>query len=548
MFDVFLSFTRTGHPELARRAHDLLTRAGYTVFVDRQVPVGDSISDEIVAAIRASRLMVVIYSASYSHRWACQWELVQAYLTGATEGDPSRRLLIVNPEQGHRHIVPAVVADSMFLRASDLDRLPAEVARKLAAVRDPMAAVRQTDPPRWLPATVAGTPSFVGRFPDLWRVHDLLTGADRPLTIKAYSAPAVVITGMAGIGKTSLARAYAWLFGEAYPAGIYWIAVGGAGGVDTAQAWFAEQVRELADLVGIPTAGASAGRVALLLGEYLDRQPGPALWVVDDLPADLDWTTLGHFVIPARRLRATFLMRRFAASDAAGHLSLTGLDEHDALAVLTAARPMSAHDRPAAMSIVQRVGGHPLALRSVAARLANGVFSYADCAAMPTAENTDTAVLAAIGMSMDTLSTRERTAITLAGVLAPAPIPVTALTRLLAAVDPVRARHPGRDRRRAYRTAPARSCPPGRRRRGLADPPVGGRGTGRSRRAGDHARPGRVHRRTRGVPATRRCRPAPARDRLVGPARRCPRRLHIPDRRAEFYPAPARGAPPRTRR
>src|ERR1022692_4090523 len=98
MYDVFVSFTRTGHPDLAFRIRDLLTGARISVFMDEQLPVGTSISDGIITGLRESRIMVVVYSASYNQRWACQWELIQAYLAGAAEGSPGRRILVVNPE------------------------------------------------------------------------------------------------------------------------------------------------------------------------------------------------------------------------------------------------------------------------------------------------------------------------------------------------------------------------------------------------------------------------------------------------------------------
>jgi hypothetical protein len=104
MYDVFLSSTRKGHPNVAEKVREDLA-AGFTVYCDTANDPGDSVSDEIVAALRVSRLVVVVYSAAYNRRWACQWEFIQAYLAGAAEGDATRRLLIVNPERDDEHIV-----------------------------------------------------------------------------------------------------------------------------------------------------------------------------------------------------------------------------------------------------------------------------------------------------------------------------------------------------------------------------------------------------------------------------------------------------------
>src|SRR5687768_10223389 len=106
MSDVFLSFTRTGHPELATRVAAVLNRAGIPTFVDTSVQAGEGISPRLIAELRGSRIMVIIYSATYPTRDACQYELVQACLAGAAEGDLGRRILVINPEEDEGHIVP----------------------------------------------------------------------------------------------------------------------------------------------------------------------------------------------------------------------------------------------------------------------------------------------------------------------------------------------------------------------------------------------------------------------------------------------------------
>src|SRR5690348_10129140 len=69
MYEVFVSFTRTGHLELAFRTKDMLNDMHIPVFIDEGLPVAEGISDGIVAALRESRIMVVVYSASYNERW-----------------------------------------------------------------------------------------------------------------------------------------------------------------------------------------------------------------------------------------------------------------------------------------------------------------------------------------------------------------------------------------------------------------------------------------------------------------------------------------------
>ena len=437
MPDVFISFTRTGgHPELAMRVRDLLRREGIDAFLDDTVLPGDSITLRLVEALRGSRLMVVVYSAAYNDRWACQWELIQAYLVGAAEGDPSRRLLVVNPERGFGHIV-AAVSDSLYVRPGGLDRLPAVVGRKLAAIPEPMSALWRGDRPRWLPSTVAGAADFVGRFPDLWRLHHALTAVDRPLTSEARSGPAAVVSGMAGIGKTSLVRAYAWLFGDSHRAGVLWTAVGGDGGLVEARKRFDLQVRERARELGIPTAGESAGRVAVLLGEYLDGLDGVTLMVVDDLPSGMSRAELEAFVVPARRLRTVFLTRE-PGFTGEWRVDLAGLGTAEGLRMLSAARPVLPEDGEAAAFVVERLGGHPLALRGVADRLRHqaGLVSYAMFAELLRRTGPDEVVLAVVTESMRQVDSRVRVLVTLAGVLAAAPVPAGVLASMVRAVEP----------------------------------------------------------------------------------------------------------------
>ena len=104
MADVFLSFTRTGHPELAKDVADTLNRAGIPPFIDLDVGAGEGISPRLIAELRANRIMVIIYSATYQTRDACQHELVQAGLAGAAEGGLGRRIVVINPEEGEGHI------------------------------------------------------------------------------------------------------------------------------------------------------------------------------------------------------------------------------------------------------------------------------------------------------------------------------------------------------------------------------------------------------------------------------------------------------------
>jgi tetratricopeptide (TPR) repeat protein len=166
-YDAFLSFTRKGHPDLARRVDRALGQAGMRVFFDERISEGDSISEEIIDALAQSKVLIVIYSRQYLHRNACQEELRRVFIAAEAEGDLSRRIVVVNPEEGNDHIAPAELRDARYVSARDAD---ADLSGLICAVRDriatlpgPMSSIRHTSQPRWLPPRIPGTPGFVGR-------------------------------------------------------------------------------------------------------------------------------------------------------------------------------------------------------------------------------------------------------------------------------------------------------------------------------------------------------------------------------------------------
>jgi hypothetical protein len=430
--DVFLSFTRRDPADLAARVAEVLRGAGIATFVDETVPVGEGISDHIVEALAGSRLMVVVYSAAYPRRRACQWELIQTYLAGAAEGDPTGRLLVINPEPTDDHIVPAAVADTMYLRAADLARLPAAVHAKLDRLPGPMSTVLRGRQPRWLPPTVPGAQGFVGRFPDLWRLHDALTAVQRPLTQPTSADPAVVVTGMAGIGKTSFVRSYAWSFGEAHEGGVYWTTVGGPGGIPAALLRFDDQLRAMATAVGIPSEGMTAAQIRLLLADHLDRRGRPCLLVIDDLPTGATLAELAGFLIPSRSARHVFTTRRSGAGHDITRVALHGLARDDSLRILQGFRPILDEDQGAAAAVVESLGGHPLALRAAGAVLEDqqGRMTYQQYSEGLAGQGVDAGILAAVEASMATLGDRSRVLIALAGLVAVAPLPAEFVTRV----------------------------------------------------------------------------------------------------------------------
>ncbi len=408
------------------------------VFIDERIGEGEPISEEILDALAQSKVLIAVYSRQYANRNACQEELRRSFIAAEAEGDPNRRIIAVNPEDGNDHIAPAELRDARYVVVrgadADLSGLIRAVRDRVASLPGPMSSIRRTSQPRWLPPRIPGTAGFTGRHNDMWRLHTELRAVDFPLTHATSSGPSAVIAGMAGIGKTSLAQAYGWSFGASYPGGIYVTVLTGASDFEAAAAQQAAEIRLIAHSVVLPVNGADPDQVRVLMGEHIDRQPGPSLWIVDDLPPGLDPRILHRLVIPARRVRTIFTSRDAGYGTQAGLVTLDGLTPADAMAVLKKARVMeTSADRDAARLIAERLGGHPLALSFVAADLRNrqGLRSYTDYAASLEPGHD---VLSMVAESLRTLDPGQRIVIDLAGVLGSQPMPAQLIEAVLSAV------------------------------------------------------------------------------------------------------------------
>lgn len=307
MWDVFLSYSRqdAGH---VRRFHEELIAAGLTVFTDESAVAGFAgISDTIRRALADSRVLLAYYSTGYPERPACQWELTAAFLAGLGEGDPRRRVLVVNPEPDTAHIHPVELRDT---RHGEPETLVPDVLAHLRQVSGPMRP--GSVPPRVHGELPAAVGEFMGRLPELWRLHSALHVQEAPLVTGRTSARPVQLRGMPGIGKTRLAREYALRFGAAFPGGVHWAR---------------------ADAPQPPQTPAS-----------------PCLYVVDDVPHGLPPRAVTELTSPHPLVRTLLITRSRAYGGYGEHLDLEPLP--DAVAAALAG----------ASEIADAAGGHPGAL------------------------------------------------------------------------------------------------------------------------------------------------------------------------------------------
>ncbi len=116
-YDIFLSHA-WADGERPQQLADALTQAGLRVWFDA-AEINDfaSITRAVTEGLAKSKALLAYYSKTYPLRRACQWELTAAFLAAQTEGDPRRRVLVINPERGADHIHPIELRDAKFRNA-----------------------------------------------------------------------------------------------------------------------------------------------------------------------------------------------------------------------------------------------------------------------------------------------------------------------------------------------------------------------------------------------------------------------------------------------
>ncbi|WP_329554049.1 tetratricopeptide repeat protein [Streptomyces sp. NBC_00696] len=446
-YDVFLSFG--GHDRAkAERIAQALRRRDLTVFLDKNIRTGEGVSETIERALASSRTLLVYYSAGYPSRYACQFELTAALLAGQREGDPTGRVVVINPEPGEEHLFPVELADASFARAprygdkAALDDLEAAIRRRLGSVRGTIGEPRFTERPRWIADRVAGAHGFVGRYREQWQLHSQLRRAAYPMVRQVMAGPVVALLGVAGAGKSALAAAYAWQFGAAYPGGVHWLDLSGATASDMTARYTHELRRIARTLRPGPAVGrADAAELSAAVSDHLFTAARPALWVVDDLPPDLDPTEVQRLLLSAGPLVHTVLISRHGPlAEFMPVVELGAMSAEDAQVLLREDCPVDSEDERRALGVLaERLGGHPLSLRLAGRQLRDrqGLCSVGDQVRRLVED--PTVLDPAIGLvraALDPLTAQQRLVLQLATMGAGAPLPAGFIADVVTALRP----------------------------------------------------------------------------------------------------------------
>lgn len=444
--DVFFSLAGTER-DTVRRIREALERPGLRVFIDESLTPAHSITAGIEEELNASKIMLILYSAAYPHRPACQFELTAAFLAGLSEGDPLRRIMVINPEPSEQHLQPIQLADAAFVRlpkAGD-DRamkvLVDAVAEKVAAVDGTFGEISFRQSPRWYPDG-AGEPAFVERYREQWDLHTALHKVDHPMVARVTGGPVVALVGLAGSGKSTLASAYAWRFGAAFPGGVFRTTLSGATAAD-ALARYGDELRSVAVALRLHLDDdADRAEVAAAVADHIHTAGRTALWIIDDVPHGLGRDVLGQLLLPAGTvLRTIMIGREDMFGGVAPVVELGPMSTMDAVALLHRFRAPddNSEDDLAAERIARRLGGHAFSLGLVAAQLTDrqGLRSYADeldrLDSDPAALDQATRL---VGAAFAGLGDGQRLVLQVAALLAPAPVPAAVLSRIVAAARP----------------------------------------------------------------------------------------------------------------
>jgi len=452
--DVFISYLRTQSARVIP-AVAALEAAGIRCFLDQHdIKPLEPFPQRLRQAIGDSLALLAWWSADFADSDHCLEEFRTAWQHARRQTSALHtRLWVINPGSTVSHICAGELDAQNFLRAPEpglegtwAKALALQLAPRLAELR-PLGTLAQEAQALFaggLHGVPQKSPHFTGRNAALMRIHSQL----HPPKVGAQAwAVAVQTHGLAGIGKTELATAYANDFAHAYPGGVFWLrlsALDHVAQVDEAQGQFAWLSAVDLALQYHPLADALRDDKGQLLGPMEARRrlaglklPGPALWVLDNVPV-LTPEPLRDALLAFWRAPFTDTCTLVTTRDSSGiagfspvHLDVLSPD--DALRLLAKYRPISGFDekRPAE-DIVTQTGGHTQALVLLGEHVKRSALGYvnlmAEMNAVGTLERIETVsallrsslgerargVLAAYAISLRPLNANARQLLTLA--------------------------------------------------------------------------------------------------------------------------------------
>jgi hypothetical protein len=187
------------------------------------------------------------------------------------------------------------------------------------------------------------------------------------------------VSGMGGIGKTLLAEEYALRFGAAYPGGIYWLEAHGSFNphnrdVDLFKSACRDQFLKILHAHGQnPPPDTPFESIRAAVANIIKQAEGRSLWIVDDVPYGLaDHLDAVKAWFAPHPSACTLVTTRSREYNAVGkELPLDVLDKSAAFDLLKNHGIDIASQKDEAAKLIERLGGHAMALDIAGAAIAN---------------------------------------------------------------------------------------------------------------------------------------------------------------------------------
>ena len=382
-YDVFISYRHA--VEKDRQAvlsfADQLQQGGVRVFVDENsIRPFDSITRTIQRDLFRCKAMVVYLTQDYLASRACVWELTAAYIASQKLGAPSDRIFVVNPEDTTDQLkkMPVELQDAKY--APIVATAFAEIPRRLNQINGTFQDIGPLTPPAHIGRPLTGSNRFAGRLTEMWEIHSNLNLSQFTLvTADSKGTDIAQVSGMGGIGKTLLAEEYALRFGAAYPGGIYWLEAHGSFNrhnpdVEVFKSACKDQYLRILNAHGQnPPPDTPFEFIRAAVASIIKQAKGRCLWIVDDVPYGLaDHLDAVKAWFAPHPSASTLVTTRSREYNAVGkELPLDVLDEAAAFDLLINHGIDLTRQKDAAVELVQRLGGHAMALDIAGATIAN---------------------------------------------------------------------------------------------------------------------------------------------------------------------------------
>ncbi|UMP03544.1 ATP-binding protein [Amycolatopsis sp. EV170708-02-1] len=337
-------------------------------------PDGAALMDEWESALRDAGLSVLRDTA----------------VDDSADALANSRAVLVLCSRADRALVVAPGADGEH--AVDPRNLPALVGLVLRKVAD----VRCGRPAR-----------MVGRYRELLAVHRGL-----------QARPVLMVRGLPGVGKTTLAEEYARLFQDTFDGGVLRLGpFGQHAPEDVLSQFHLALARAAGDRLGADLAGVDFDRLRDHVAERIGADGRRVLVLVDDVPAGLPPDVLERLILPTSAVCTVLVSRMGNSPWDVSALDLAGLSPGEGLGLFSEYRaPADDAEREAVLRLVEHCGGHPITLRANAlARPRQGIEPLVSCP--DTAPQAIRGLLAGCGPVAAGI-------VRLGGLLAPVPFPL----------------------------------------------------------------------------------------------------------------------------